>query len=96
MTRDIRMLFVLNVAMVITVTTKDVGKVVCRIEEYKWFDHSHFKLGCGHGLCDPVSRMGSHVFKRSTPVCQSCCTEDYCNRNCTTSSQGQTGSVIVG
>ncbi|XP_053381634.1 uncharacterized protein LOC123562988 isoform X2 [Mercenaria mercenaria] len=69
---------------------------MCHIEEYKWFDHSHFKLGCGHGLCYPVRRMGSHAFKRETPVCHSCCSDDYCNRNCTTSFQGQTGSVIVG
>ncbi|XP_060574445.1 IgGFc-binding protein-like isoform X2 [Ruditapes philippinarum] len=69
---------------------------VCRIEEFKWFDHSHYKLGCGHGLCDPVSRKRSHVFKRSTPVCQSCCTDDYCNKYCTASTQDQTGAVIVG
>ncbi|XP_053403887.1 uncharacterized protein LOC123554510 [Mercenaria mercenaria] len=69
---------------------------VCRIEEYKWFGHSNFRMGCGHGVCDPVTETRRLGLKRATPVCQSCCTDDFCNRNCTAALAGQGGSVIVG
>ncbi|XP_060587120.1 uncharacterized protein LOC132742673 [Ruditapes philippinarum] len=66
----------------------------CSVEEYKWFGSTHFKLGCGHGSCGFESDEGIVSLKRATPICHSCCTEDYCNKNCTTHEHG--GSIIIG
>ncbi|XP_053390665.1 uncharacterized protein LOC128553509 [Mercenaria mercenaria] len=64
----------------------------CSIEEFRWGEHSHFKMGCAYGQCTPSSRS-VHVVTRSLPVCRACCTDDYCNLNCTRS---DVGSIIIG
>ncbi|XP_053403522.1 uncharacterized protein LOC123555063 isoform X2 [Mercenaria mercenaria] len=71
----------------------DQGQV-CSIKETRWGTHSNFKMGCAHAPCSPVQRS-VHVLPRSTPTCQACCSEDYCNLNCTMGS-GHGQPVIVG
>ncbi|XP_053409055.1 uncharacterized protein LOC128559931 isoform X2 [Mercenaria mercenaria] len=64
----------------------------CSTEEFKWGDHSHFIMGCSDEQCSRSSRS-VHVATRALPVCRSCCTDDYCNMNCTRS---DVGSILVG
>ncbi|XP_053409056.1 uncharacterized protein LOC128559932 [Mercenaria mercenaria] len=64
----------------------------CSIEEFKWGDHSHFIMGCSDEQCSRSSRA-VHVATRALPVCRSCCTDDYCNLNCTRS---DVWSILVG
>ncbi|XP_045163273.1 uncharacterized protein LOC123527708 [Mercenaria mercenaria] len=69
---------------------------VCRIEKLTWGEGYHYKMGCANNLCDPLTRSVHHLSKRATPVCHSCCHDDYCNKNCTRTSNGADGSFFVG
>ncbi|XP_053379639.1 uncharacterized protein LOC123526165 [Mercenaria mercenaria] len=69
---------------------------VCRIEKLAWGEGYHYKMGCANSLCDPLTRSLHHLSKRATPVCHSCCNDDYCNKNCTRTTNGADGSVLVG
>ncbi|XP_053376225.1 uncharacterized protein LOC123535230 [Mercenaria mercenaria] len=61
---------------------------ICSIEEYrKWGEDSHYKMGCSSKQCT-FSLPNLHEPYRGLPICQSCCTEDYCNLNCTKTYQG--------
>ena len=54
---------------------------VCSIEERRWGTTDKiYKMGCTPKYT--CSSISDH-FRRSLPVCSSCCDKDYCNINCT-------------
>ncbi|KAH3806382.1 hypothetical protein DPMN_134703, partial [Dreissena polymorpha] len=61
---------------------------LCSIEEFDWLGQSHFKLGCVTATCSAIEHG------RSVPRCKSCCSEDFCNTNCTMSHNH--GASIIG
>ncbi|XP_052785042.1 uncharacterized protein LOC128220615 [Mya arenaria] len=69
---------------------------ICGIESFDWAGLFHFKLGCFDVLCGTLAESPAFAvdMKRSTPFCKSCCTEDFCNRNCTRHSPNH--GVIIG
>ncbi|XP_060605111.1 IgGFc-binding protein-like [Ruditapes philippinarum] len=70
---------------------------VCSIEKYRWGNDFHYKMGCTHKLCTPMRRSSvPRRLRRSTPVCSACCTDDFCNGNCTQTTNNPTGQIIIG
>ncbi|XP_052216822.1 uncharacterized protein LOC127834809 isoform X2 [Dreissena polymorpha] len=51
----------------------------CSVEEFKWLDHTNFKLGCVDSPCSAIE----NGLQRSLPRCKYCCDQDFCNTNCT-------------
>ncbi|KAL4220530.1 hypothetical protein ACF0H5_020928 [Mactra antiquata] len=76
-----------------TVTLCDKYQV-CEIVQYPWGDHSHFKMGCSYGLCEPLKRSSLSRADRSKAVCKSCCKDDFCNKDCPATKT--TPNIIVG
>ncbi|KAL4220531.1 hypothetical protein ACF0H5_020929 [Mactra antiquata] len=71
-----------------TTVTMCEPQQVCGIEEFPWAERSFYKMGCSNQLCDRL--------QRSTPLCKSCCNEDYCNYNCTTIHAAAGPNVLIG
>jgi hypothetical protein len=47
--------------------------------------------------CTPMRRSSvPRRLRRSTPVCSACCTDDFCNGNCTQTTNNPTGQIIIG